>query len=55
MSAEMWFCGMSLMLLLIVAGLSLSCCWLQRMWLAIIQVDSEGSLLGYSQTVPLKR
>ena len=43
MSAVMCFCGVSLTLLLIVARLSMSCCWLRRMWSAIVQVDSEGS------------
>ena len=55
MSAVMWFCSMSLMLPLIVARLSMLCCWLQRIWLAIVQVDSKESLLSCSQTVPLKR
>ena len=53
--AAMWFCGVSLTLPLMVAGLSMSCCWLQRMWLAIVQVDSEESSLGCSWTVLLKR
>ena len=55
MSAVMCFCGVSPMLPSIVAGLSMLCCWLQRMWSAIVRVDSEGSSLGHSRTVPLKR